>query len=553
MVASALRYEPNVLMYELINEPCPGFMTSPYWWMSLRWWLDTDHVEQTVFVPFYQHVMAAIRVVDDRHVMAVQPWLSTFLKPFTAPLGGMEARDREALSWHLYCPWAPDKNPRLAWMCGWINAASFAIVRHNLKVQGVGGILSEFGSLGNTSAELAELQDVVKLADEHFSSRAYWQYKSYRDITSSGGLGLLTFYSDGDLQADKVRALATPYAQIVAGLPRFMLFDASSATFVLEFAPMRNESGAERGAETALHRTSVVHLSTPLHYPNGFRVMTNAANNDFVLRLSDESVLEIEHASASTSRTLVLCVVPCTTASSCTGPLALDRFALQWRHPCGIRLVGLRWYATLILSTLLLLQLACLDVILQRKHALERCAESSVGWLLVHSEEDTSRGTSQNIVQTLFAAPFHSNLITLASGAATISSLWCTGRPLRNDHQWHHVLWLSLLIILQCCVSVVSGKASPMLSVAIVLFFEVRSFTHWMLDHFMGGASIEALIAIHVVLLLPIGIALLKLTRFPQHRDVASIRRALVCHGLHAASRGGNEAELADRAHRWLS
>lgn len=55
---------------------------------------------------------------------------------------------------------------------------------------------------------------MVELADQNLVSRVYWQYKNYNDITSSGGYASLSLYPQGELQHDKLRSLATPYAQV---------------------------------------------------------------------------------------------------------------------------------------------------------------------------------------------------------------------------------------------------------------------------------------------------------------------------------------------------
>ena len=60
------------------------------------------------------------------------------------------------------------------------------------RLQRGGSFLSEFGSLGSTPVELAEISRVVAIADEFLVSRFYWQYKNYKDITSSGGYSRLS-------------------------------------------------------------------------------------------------------------------------------------------------------------------------------------------------------------------------------------------------------------------------------------------------------------------------------------------------------------------------
>ena len=75
-------------------------------------------------------------------------------------------------------------------------------------------MLTEFGAVGQDSVSLDGVGFMLKAADEHLQSWAYWNFKSYDDITTEGSPSSETLYRpDGSLQSDKLRALkAAPKA-----------------------------------------------------------------------------------------------------------------------------------------------------------------------------------------------------------------------------------------------------------------------------------------------------------------------------------------------------
>ena len=83
--------------------------------------------------------------------------------------------------------------------------------------------MTEWGSLSNTGLDLAEMNHVLRLADDYLQSHIYWQYKDYHDITCTGDGGI-SLYPEGEIQDDKVKILARTYAEAVAGQTKKMKF-----------------------------------------------------------------------------------------------------------------------------------------------------------------------------------------------------------------------------------------------------------------------------------------------------------------------------------------
>lgn len=55
---------------------------------------------------------------------------------------------------------------------------------------------------------------MADVCDDHLVGWAYWQFKTFGDLTTSAGTGSEGFYDkNGTLQEDKVKALSRTYLQ----------------------------------------------------------------------------------------------------------------------------------------------------------------------------------------------------------------------------------------------------------------------------------------------------------------------------------------------------
>jgi len=65
---------------------------------------------------------------------------------------------------------------------------------------------------------------------------AYWQFKIFKDLTTTAGTGAEGFYNlDGSLQEKKVKALSRTYAQNTQGTLKKQFFNTSTSHFEIEF------------------------------------------------------------------------------------------------------------------------------------------------------------------------------------------------------------------------------------------------------------------------------------------------------------------------------
>jgi endoglycosylceramidase len=101
------------------------------------------------------------------------------------------------------------------------------------KKLGIPLIMSEFGACMNTSECVTEVTQVTDVADEHLAGWAYWEFKTYKDLTTSAGTGSEGFYndSDGTLQTGKVKALSRSYVKAAQGTTKSMKFDTKTGNF----------------------------------------------------------------------------------------------------------------------------------------------------------------------------------------------------------------------------------------------------------------------------------------------------------------------------------
>ena len=101
------------------------------------------------------------------------------------------------------------------------------------------------------------------MSDEYLTSWAYWQFKTFSDLTTVAGTGSEGFYNDdGTLQTYKVKALARSYMPYTQGSLSSIRFDPESSEFDAEF---RYESGTQ-GVDT------VAYLNAEFYYPDGLDI-----------------------------------------------------------------------------------------------------------------------------------------------------------------------------------------------------------------------------------------------------------------------------------------
>jgi len=537
-VAEALADEPAVLALELMNEPWPGDTNDPgNYSLFMSWWFNSPAAERDLLLPFYRHVVAAIRAVNKRHIVAYEPvmwdvWSSGFLGERLEPDEPDESR--EAFSWHSYCWWAPNVTPHLSFLCAIYHRHLFAVQDFSAKQQRSGSLLSEYGSLGSTGADcadrhgsacLAEIARAGTVADEFLVSRFYWQYKNFEDHTSSGG-GFSLYPKDGLLAEEKLRVIATPFAQAVAGRPLLMVWSAGWRVMVLEYEAA--DADSDEG------RTTEVHLAAPLHFPDGFAVLVSrlepreyldqtaaaAGAASGARRLAAEeaapgaadapaslghieqvgsSRLRIRHPRGVAGQRLLVCVVPCDDYHKefCPGGVSAEGGdAAVWLslwHPCIWRSRAQTVYVVLCSAVMTTLAMTAVSLLQIRRH---------------------SRTTQQPLAGGHLPRSYRLLLATAAS-VQLVGALAATGCPY-NDDPWRWAAFVGIGPFLLAYVSLATGAQGPMIC-AILGIFAILWRATWCLHYMVGVDSVLKLAAIRLlVFLLAAGLLIEVLVSLPK-------------------------------------
>ncbi|HSJ17573.1 MAG TPA: hypothetical protein VK920_05735, partial [Solirubrobacterales bacterium] len=132
---------------------------------------------------------------------------------------------------------------------------------------------TEFGA----SDDLVDTQRVIDLADEHMVGWQYWHYCDCDDPTTVGP-GVQSVVIDpsrpprGDnVKRAKLKLLARPFPQAVAGTPKAFSFDPDSGVFELRYST-RGPDGDR------LPRRARTEVRVPrINYPDGYRVEVEGA------------------------------------------------------------------------------------------------------------------------------------------------------------------------------------------------------------------------------------------------------------------------------------
>ena len=134
---------------------------------------------------------------------------------------------------------------------------------------GIPLLMSEFGACMDTEECAREIQQVTSACDEHLVGWAYWQFKKFKDLTTTAMGSPEGFYNDdGSLQPLKVRALTRTYIQRAQGTVESMKFNHTTGEFEGQFRLNTNVQ-----AFTVVYIAAVVKGVS--NYPNGARVDVN--------------------------------------------------------------------------------------------------------------------------------------------------------------------------------------------------------------------------------------------------------------------------------------
>jgi endoglycosylceramidase len=262
-VAARFAGDQAVAGYEVLNEPWPGTLGV----LCAAPLIGCRAFDAGKLTAFYKRIDHAIRAVDTKHTVYVEP-NTLFTQSSTTGLGAI-GDPHAAFSYHVYC--STESFFQNETLCPQQDELTISRATRYATNHRMPPVLSEFGA----TTDLANLTEMVGLADKYRTSWLEWAY-SGNDITSSSpdGQALVLDPSKpptGDnVLTGKLAALATPYPQVVAGTPTSWSFTGGVFRFVYSTT---RPTGFGRFAAGAQTRVSV----PAVEFPSGYHVTVTGA------------------------------------------------------------------------------------------------------------------------------------------------------------------------------------------------------------------------------------------------------------------------------------
>lgn len=230
-VAERFAGEPNILGYDLFNEPWPGSQ-----WPSCVQPAGCPAFDRGFLQPFLDNTARAVRYEDPHHIVFYEPHV-LFNFGVASSLGPPAIPGPVGLSFHDYCinretrrtTGVPELQEATAPACPAMDDIVQMNARSAADSMGAARLLTEFGS----SFPLADLDRYLDLADRSLVGWIYWEYKAWK---GSKTVGLFSDNSDlSTLYEAKARLLSRTYPVAIAGEPVSWSFDPDTKEFLLEY------------------------------------------------------------------------------------------------------------------------------------------------------------------------------------------------------------------------------------------------------------------------------------------------------------------------------
>ncbi len=276
-VARHFAGDPDVLGYELFNEPAGPLLASPpeFDRQLQCFYAGTGYAPVSCAAAVgpsqapAQGAIPAVLAADPNHLVFYEaPVLTDYGAPETIGIAEPLPFPRLVLSFHDYGG-TPGGS---SFACTQPTCATqeqstmslFATERGATRTQQAGGpawLLSEFGA----EPYAPDIANVARLADRDLLSWIYWAAFQLHDPTGGPGEGLL---DELTRRPDPVRAavLARTYPLATAGTPLSQSFDPATGAFAFTYR-----------ADPGVHAPTEIMVPVAYHYPHGYEVTAHGA------------------------------------------------------------------------------------------------------------------------------------------------------------------------------------------------------------------------------------------------------------------------------------
>ncbi|HUO39623.1 MAG TPA: cellulase family glycosylhydrolase [Mycobacterium sp.] len=258
-VASAFNGNPDVIGFDIMNEPFPGSG-----WLAAE--LGGSFFGDQQLTPMYNQVDAAIRAVDPTTPVFFEP-----ANPAVSEVGsilGLPVRlgtvndPNGVLAFHDYCGTSGA-------ICKFISNALAAQAQKYAAKHNIPAFEDEFGATSDTS----QLTDEIQAGDKYQMSWTEWAYTGQGDITTSASAlssEALVYNPELPPVGDNVNTttlatLAAPYPQVISGTPNSWSF--ANGTFQFSYSTEKADGSGSfpAGSQTIISVPTV-------EFPNGYQV-----------------------------------------------------------------------------------------------------------------------------------------------------------------------------------------------------------------------------------------------------------------------------------------
>jgi endoglycosylceramidase len=286
--AARFANDPAVAGYEIMNEPWAGTLGL----LCVVPLVGCPLFDAGALTSFYKRVDIAIRTVDTTHTVYVEP--NVLFTQSDATYIGKLADPKAGFAFHDYC--STEEVLANSALCPPQDELTVGAGTRYAQSRAMPPLITEFGATN----DLPNITELVGLADKYRAGWFEWAYTG-NDKTSASpdGQALVLDPSQpptgANVLTDKLKALAEPYPQVMAGTPTSWSF--SKGVFHLTYTSARADGHGSfaAGAETDVAVPAI-------QFPNGYRTSVSGAT---VLSAPNATTLRLAPTGAATVQVTV--------------------------------------------------------------------------------------------------------------------------------------------------------------------------------------------------------------------------------------------------------